>query len=60
VKANEVIKRLLVFGTVFVAVLAMWCVPALATSQSYTIVLPRFGQDYYTTSKTVQAYKDFG
>jgi hypothetical protein len=31
-----------------------------ATSQSYSIVLPRFGGTYYTSTKTVSAYRDFG
>lgn len=35
--------------------------PALAaSSQNYSIVLPRFGGAYYTSAKTVSAYRDYG
>jgi hypothetical protein len=50
----------------FVAVLAAVLVggsalqAVAATTQSYSIVLPRFGGSYYTSSKTVSAYRDFG
>lgn len=31
-----------------------------ASTQNYTIIVPRFQVDKYTTSKAVAAYKDFG
>jgi len=43
------------------AVYSVAVTPAFAAStQNYSITLPRFGSAYYTSAKTVAAYRDFG
>jgi len=54
-------KRLIVVVAVAAAVLAGGVTTAhAATSQSYSIILPRLGGSYYTSTKTVSAYRDYG
>lgn len=54
-------KRSIMVLFMAIAVFFAVSVPALAaSSQNYSIVLPSMGQDYFTSSKTVSAYKDFG
>lgn len=47
---------------ILAAVLALGsATPAAAVnSQNYSIVLPRFGSAYYSSAKTVSAYRDYG
>lgn len=54
-------KRALLVAAMVAALLVGAAAPALAaTSANYSIVLPALKGDYYTTSKTVSAYRDFG
>jgi hypothetical protein len=53
-------KRLVLLAAIVMA-LAATATPCFAAStQSYSITLPRFGSAYYTSAKTVSAYRDFG
>lgn len=54
-------KRGVILVSVVAVLMAGFVAPATAaTSQSYSIVLPRFGGTYYTSGKTVSGYRDFG
>jgi hypothetical protein len=54
-------KRTAVAVVLIMSIVLGAAAPALAaTSQSYSIVLPRFGGAYYTSTKSVSAYRDFG
>jgi hypothetical protein len=54
-------KRLTI-SVIMAAVLTMGLVtPAMAvSSQNYSVILPRFGSAYYSSAKTVSAYRDYG
>ena len=54
-------KRLAVTILLCVGIIAASAVSAFAaSSQNYTIVIPRLQADYYSSAKTVSAYRDFG
>jgi hypothetical protein len=54
-------KRLTITAILAVVLILGSVSPALAvSSQDYSIVLPRFGSAYYTSAKTVPAYRDYG
>ncbi|HSK47414.1 MAG TPA: hypothetical protein VLA05_05345 [Coriobacteriia bacterium] len=54
--------RRLVFAAALAAlVFSSTAAPCLAaTTKGYSVVLPRFGSAYYTSTKTVSAYRDYG
>ena len=54
--------RRLAFTTVLIALIAaVMATPCFAAStQNYSITLPRFGGTTYTSTKTVSAYRDIG
>ena len=54
-------KRPVMVVVLALALVAASAVPALAAStQQYSLVLPRFGGSYYSSSKTLSAYRDIG
>lgn len=60
-KEVHIRPRLVVVVITIMAVLFLWSAPVLAaTQQSYNIVVPRFGGDAWSSTKTVNPYKDFG
>lgn len=54
-------KRSVMVVALAMALFATSVAPALAAStQKYTLVLPRFGGSYYTSTKTLSVYRDIG
>ena len=54
-------KRVIFVALLATCIMASTAISAFAAStQNYTIIIPLLQGDYYTTSKTVSAYRDFG
>ena len=60
-QGGVLMKRTVMVVVLAIALFATSVAPALAAStQKYTLVLPRFGGSYYTSTKTLSAYRDIG